>query len=721
MSKEKEMPMPRDGEMQEDFMDRCMSDPMMRDEMPDRDQRQEACEMRWSDSKSSGARRKERIEGRKAYSVLNVKKITERHDVHVLNGVASTPRVDRVKDIVDPMGARFSLPMPLLMQHNSDSPIGQVIFAEPNKKGIPFEAVIPKITEPGVVKDRIDEAVHSLKYDLIGAVSIGFSAEKDNVEFMDDGGIRFKEWEWLELSLVTIPANPDARITSVKAFDEELRAALGEKRKSQKSGDTNVPGASGRIVKNKKEHEVKTIKEKIAAFEARRAANVAALDQIMQQSEGETLPEDKQQEFDSLQMEVEQIDGHLKRLHVADRLNAEKAAPISPSAGVNPDEASKARVPAMSGVRVTSNLEPGVRFARKAMALARAKSVGWGQTPEMVYRADRRWMDTAPEVALALKTAVNAADSTTATWASELAYAQNIDSEFVEFMRPMTLVGRIQGWRNVPFNIRVASQTSGTTGYWVGQGKGIKPSAAATSSISLGITKVAGLTAITKELAMLSSPNAELMVRNDLAREVQEQLDDALIDPDNGGETNVKPASLTYGVTPRAASGTDYAAFKADWKELSAAMITAELGLDGTVVLMSSTMAQALSLMVTSLGNPQFPGLNATGGTLLGHPVFTSSLLYHSTGSPNWGETIVLLKPGEVFLADDGVANVEASDQVSIHMDDATTQSSSATSTNTSVVSMFQTDSIAVKAVRHINWTKARTAACAFIRGAAYV
>jgi hypothetical protein len=34
---------------------------------------------------------------------------------------------------------------------------------------------------------------------------------------------------------------------------------------------------------------------------------------------------------------------------------------------------------------------------------------------------------------------------------------------------------------------------------------------------------------------------------------------------------------------------------------------------------------------------------------------------------------------------------------------------------------MFQTESVAVKAVRFINWTKARSAACQYIRSAAYV
>jgi hypothetical protein len=34
---------------------------------------------------------------------------------------------------------------------------------------------------------------------------------------------------------------------------------------------------------------------------------------------------------------------------------------------------------------------------------------------------------------------------------------------------------------------------------------------------------------------------------------------------------------------------------------------------------------------------------------------------------------------------------------------------------------MFQTESIAIKAIRHVNWTKARSQACQYIRTAAYV
>ena len=465
---------------------------------------------------------------------------------------------------------------------------------------------------------------------------------------------------------------------------------------------------------------MKTIREQISAFEAKRQASAAAATEIMEKAgeKGETLAPDQKEKYDALLLEVKEVDEHLARLRETEALNIEKAQPIKPEAGKDPDLASRGRSPAGSGIRVESKLEPGVRFARMAMAMARAK--GMAPLAEQFYRAERRWMDTAPEVALALKAnEINAGDSTTTAWASELAYAQNIATEFIEFLRPKTIVGRITGWRNVPFNVRVASQTSGSTGYWVGQGKPIIPSQAATSSVSLGIAKVAGMVAITKELAMLSTPSAELMVRNDLARECQQTLDLSLIDPNQGGVANIQPASLTYGVTPVTPTGVTYATFVADWKTLTSTMIAANVSLAPCVLVMSETTAQALSMMVTSLGNPQFPGLSMLGGTIQGLPVITTQAA-KIAGSPQFGEMIVLINPAEVFLADDGNAVIEASDQVSIEMKDNATNQSTATSAGTTVVSMFQTESIAVKAVRHINWTKARSQACAFIQAAAY-
>lgn len=665
----------------------------------------------------------ELAETQRAYTTFEVKGIDE--EKREIEGWATTPEPDRMGDIVEPDGAEFKLPMPLLWQHNAKLPVGEVVEAKVTKDGIKVRVCLAKLAAdaPQVLKDRIEEAWHSVKAKLVKGFSIGFRA-LEHSEIKDSWSYRFIKWEWLELSLVTIPANAECTITAIKSADQAARAAMGATREPVGLRDKPLPGASGSTAANARgKQNMKTYKEQIAALEATRAAKAARMAEIQKTATeaGGTKDAAQREEFSTLDGEISAIDAELKDLATLEKLNIAAAEPVN-------DGVTNKAVPAGSAARVSINakLEPGIRFTRMAMAMARAKFLqkeGKYMAPEEIYRSEKRWMDSAPEVAIAMKTAVNGLDSSTAGAASEWAYAQNIASEFVEYLRPLTLLGKIPGFRNVPFNVRVGAMDAGATGYWVGQGIAVPVSKPTSTSISLGITKVGGLAVITKELAMLSTPSAEAMVRNDLAKALAQKADTSLIDPNSGGVANVTPQSLTYGATARQASGTDFAAFKADWKAMTSAFYAANIPLAGAVCIMKEELAEALSLMVTSLGLPQFPSMQdwASGnGRLMGRPVFTTQAA-DTSGSPDFDNMLILLQPGEVFLADDGGASVEASDQVSIQMDDGPNNKSTATATGASLVSMFQTESVAIKAIRHVNWTKARSAACQYIRSAAYV
>jgi uncharacterized protein len=181
----------------------------------------------------------------RAYSILDIKAISE--DGQVIEGIASTPTPDRMGDVVDPMGAKFALPMPLLWQHNHDEPIGQVEFAKPTPKGIPFKARLanPDDFESQTLKERLILARESIVGGLVRAVSIGFRSIEHSV--MDNGGWRFLQWEWLELSAVTIPANADAVITTIKAFD--VGRPADEENDQTTAADPAPSGNKGHVVK----------------------------------------------------------------------------------------------------------------------------------------------------------------------------------------------------------------------------------------------------------------------------------------------------------------------------------------------------------------------------------------------------------------------------------------------------------------------------------------
>lgn len=158
----------------------------------------------------------------KAFSRLEIRSFDE--DQRILRGVASSPRVDRQGDVIDPLGIAFAATgVPLLRGHNPDQPIGRVRFEKPTKDGLRFEARIAKPTERGTFKDRCDTAWQEVKSGVTDSVSVGFRPIPGEVEALPGGGVRWKRVEILELSIVPIPANADARILETRAAQRRSR------------------------------------------------------------------------------------------------------------------------------------------------------------------------------------------------------------------------------------------------------------------------------------------------------------------------------------------------------------------------------------------------------------------------------------------------------------------------------------------------------------------
>ncbi|MGE4338899.1 MAG: HK97 family phage prohead protease [Pigmentiphaga sp.] len=164
---------------------------------------------------------------KRAYSLLEIKAFDE--DSREISGIATTPTADRYGDVVEPEGAQFNLPIPFLWQHDATQPIGNVTKAKVTSEGIDVTVKLVKTDEPGTLKDRLDEAWQSIKLGLVRGMSIGFtSIEHAFIE--ESRGIHFLKWDWLELSAVTIPANAEASIQTVKSLDTQLRAASGHRK-----------------------------------------------------------------------------------------------------------------------------------------------------------------------------------------------------------------------------------------------------------------------------------------------------------------------------------------------------------------------------------------------------------------------------------------------------------------------------------------------------------
>lgn len=648
----------------------------------------------------------------KAFVALSIKAVDDGE--RRIEGWATTSAVDRAGDIVMPQGAKYKLPLPFLLDHDHKLVVGEVDRVEVTSKGIKFWAHIKSIAEPGEIKDLCDKAWSLVRNGLRRSVSIGFSALK--YEPLPSGGLKFTQWEWLELSAVGIPANGEAQITSVKSFEEGKRyqtlalpeeAHAGADKSASIHDSTQEKAASGRVAsvsaasgekrqpasRKGKTMAKKSFAEQIAAFRDTRTEKSARMEEIMAEAEGQTLDEAQRAEFDELDADIAKIDEHVKRLRALEKAQMET---LRPADGDTEEKAAESR----SGIihaRPKVNLEKGTGFARYAMALA----AGRGSVSDALkyVEARQKWMDETPEVAQFIK--ADPGTTTDATWAAPLVQPTNLASEFIELLRPATILGRIDGIRRVPFNVRIPVQTGGSTVNWVGEAAPKPVSELAFDAITLGMNKVAGIVVLTDELVRSSSPAAEQVVRNDLVAQIARFVDAQFIDPAVAAGQN-NPASITNGVTPVAASGTDAESLYWDLNSALAKFDDTDLGSGGITVIMRSGTARGIISLRNALGQFEFNGLSVGGGVLNGLQVITSNSVPAGV--------IILVKGDEILLADDGQTLLDASRDATLDLNGGTTPN----------FNLFQRNAIGIRAERFMTWRKRRADAVSVITGAAY-
>lgn len=457
----------------------------------------------------------------------------------------------------------------------------------------------------------------------------------------------------------------------------------------------------------------KTIGEQIADLEAKRAANAARMGEITTKTleDGRTKDQAESEEFGTLKDEIGDIDTELKDLRDLEAINKNAAKPV---AGVTPgktrngsEDAAKSRDSTPRVISLEKKLEPGVGFARYAGIMAAAK----GSVSDAVMIAENRFPEEKNLHQLIRnhnligKAAVDYGTTLDSDYAAPLVYAQNLASEFIEWLRPQTIVGRMTGLRRVPFNIRVPRQLNGGSAGWVGEGAPKGVTATSLDTVTLKYKKLATIAVISEELARFSSPSAEMIIRDTLAGAIIQQMDSDFVNPANSGTTDVKPASITNSVSAIPSSGSDETSVRRDVQAVFAPFIAANLSPVGGVWLMSATNALALSLLVNNLGQPAFPGVNMTGGTFQGMPVIVSEAV---------GNIVVLANASDIMLADDGQVTIDTSREASLQMDSAPTNPPVAA---TVFISLWQQNLLGIRAERQVDWVKARAASVQYLSG----
>lgn len=617
----------------------------------------------------------------RACALLHVKALDPER--RVFSGLASTPELDRQGHSVDPAGVTFKNPLPLLLFHDQKQPIGTVTLRA-TAEGIAFDATLPAIATPGRLKDRVDEAWHSIQAGLITGVSIGYRVLDGAVQALKAGGLRLLKTEIFELSLVTIPANAQASILLVKSLAASRPHEPGVAGVSLDRAQRGAPAMTKQ-----------TITEQITSWEATHATKSARMTELMQAAAdtGSTLDGKESEEYDALQLALKNIKQHVERLREQEALAITTATPIVETKSVQAGSDTRGGI-----IRVKSTVPAGTAFVRYVCAALACK----GNLYEAAEYA-KRWNDSTPEVTLALKAAIAPGNTTDAAWAGPLVN-QGISSDFIELLRPATILGKIPNLRTVPFNTKVPAQSAGGTYGWVGEAKPKPVTKLAFTSASLSISKAAGIIVLTEELVRLSNPSAEALVRADMIAGIAQFLDSQFIDPAVAAVAGVNPASITNGA-PTAAATTNPLA---DIMGLISHFATNSIAVGGVTFIMSAANALSLSFRTNLDGTPQFPGIGIEGGTYKGLNFITSQAA---------GGNVIALQPSLILYADDGGVTIDASREASLQMDSAPASPADAT---TVLISLWQNNLVGLRAERFVNWAKGNANAVKYLTATAW-
>jgi HK97 family phage major capsid protein len=274
-----------------------------------------------------------------------------------------------------------------------------------------------------------------------------------------------------------------------------------------------------------------------------------------------------------------------------------------------------------------------------------------------------------------------------------------VASEFLGLVREQSLIGRMSGLRRVPFNTRMLKLTSGAIGYWVSESKPMPISRPSIDGASLDPLRVAAIVVTTKEALASQYPLAETTLQEDLQRAVTGALDLAFADPDNAGIPGQTPASITHGAPTITASG--------DLQDDIAQLVAAFQGdLQAAYFTTDPVTATRLALATDAGGRYLFPEVGPRGGALLGIPLLVSRHVPVGTG----GGRLALIDPTGIAANVDAL-EISRSEHTSLLMSDDPANDPG------TLVSLWQTDSVALKVSVRANFEVQRAGAVAVLEG----
>jgi HK97 family phage prohead protease len=687
---------PDDFEDRDEFMDACVS------ETGDED----ACALAW--------------EERQAEKVVIKTHISEGTG---MSFILSDATPDRMGDVIEASGwdlVNFKRNPVALFNHNPNFPIGKWHNLHIQGGELRGELrLAPLGTSP-----RHDEIRRLVDADILRAVSVGFLPRQSEPLTKGGAGLRFKRAELVETSLVSIPANPNAlAVAKSLNISRDTLAAVFDGQVNKKDQSVVRRGSNGGHADTKTSHRrnetmASPLTQRIADTEQRlnrlRDQLSAHLDGVddenVTDADVATTNELNKKIADQESLRQSFLDSEIKiKTDMKDENANGKSAPAIIGKGARPFAFTPKKL---------DPIEFLVRAGTIKILSKNHEFAGWSvdQVRQKIYGDDEA---TKLIGDLSLKAGTAPAMTTVTGWAAEL--VQQINADLMPSLLPSSVYPALSAMglkltfgRNGRINVPTRSATPTVAGSFVGEGAPIPVRQAAFTSQLLTPKKMAVITTWTREMDEHSVPAIEGLLRNAIQEDTQIAIDTILLDALPA--TIIRPAGLrngSVGLTPTAGGG--FNALVGDLKGLTGAILTATNGnVRSLVFIMNPQQALGIGFIQPPVPGGLFPfAQSIENNMLMGYPVIKS-------GTVPLG-TVICMDAADFVSITGDTPRFEISDTATLHMEDTAPQHIGTTGTPGVVaapaMSMFQTDSLALRLILPMNWAVRRAGTVAWVAG----
>lgn len=287
----------------------------------------------------------------------------------------------------------------------------------------------------------------------------------------------------------------------------------------------------------------------------KRSQVVAAMRQITDnpQAQGGDLSDDQAHKFDEMRSELTGLDKQIERRQLLDE--AERRMNGETIAGSGDDQ---------------FDIEVRNFSLVRAMAAAAGLAVDAGREREISVELARRSGLTPQGILVPMQVFEKRVTTSGGSSAGDLIATDHMGNQFIDILRARLITGRLGATvlSGLHGNVSIPKRTGSVTAGWVAENAAITATDASYDAVTMAPKHVGARTELSRNVLMQSSPDIEMLTRNDMAAVLAQAIDTAAI---SGSGVGAEPT----GVLNVSGIGTATLSATPTWAEILA--FTADL------------------------------------------------------------------------------------------------------------------------------------------------